>query len=263
MSISIIWRFLAGTLTCFAFALTGAAQTGVSILPSDPMTSYSSYGLGSIQRVAVTDPGVPFTQALQITINKAGTAPWSAAVNWNTTGNAAKGDLVLLTFWVKNDNPDLSVLRIAPAFQINDATLNYRKALYSNAPSDTGQWVRYGIPFFADADYPAAGPGSSLQFFCGSAAQMFEIGGITLLDYGPVPSPFPSEISNQFAFYYPGRYGPAAWKQQAQQNIERYRMADVRVVVTSNGKPVANASVSLKQTRSDFGWARPWMHAHS
>ncbi len=235
----------------FLFASIAVAQRGTPILPTDLFSTYQVYGADSLTIVPVNDSSVPFTQAFRVGRNSVGQASYSAAIYWNTTAEVPQNDLLVATFWIKNLNPDLAVLSVSPIFQDQKT---YSKALEGSAPSDQAEWVKYAIPFRANQIF-GAGTASSFQFFFGSAIQTFEVGGISVEDYGVVPDPIPASLSDTFAYYYPTRYDPnAPWRKLARQNIRKTRMAELIVKVTQNGKFVRNADIYVNQVRSAFGW---------
>ena len=232
-----------------------AAQSGSPMLPADPLSTFQSYGANSVSVVPVSETGLPFTQAIRVVKTSTPGLPYSGSVYWAAIADAQEGDLLVATFWIKNGNQNREVLRVLPAFQSNQPP-NYSKALYANAPDDLAQWTRYAIPFRADQLYSHAGNGSSFQLFFGSAAQTFEVGGISIENYGQVADPISSSLASQFAFYYPGRGdSQASWRQKALANIELFRKAFLIVqVLNPNGTPIPAAQVNIDQTRSAFGW---------
>lgn len=62
----------------------------------------------------------------------------------------------------------------------------------------------------------------------------------------------PAELTAS-AVSYRGHEADAPWREEARRRIERYRMADLRVIVTDReGQPLPGASVSVKQLRHAY-----------
>ncbi len=224
--------------------------------------AFSGYGLdgttGSWQAIDVTDPAVPFTKAVRIVNGVANKNTYDAVHLCNTedlngsSGSVAKGDLLVATFWIRNANtePGKAILRIEPDFQ-GDGGIDFA----ANTPVDVGSWKRYTIPFRALT--PGATGQKSFQLRFGIAAQTFEFGGVSLMNYGPLNSTQFDALKDQFAFYYPGRGDSnAQWRTTALANIEATRKASITITVTkADGSPATGARVRLKQTKSSFRWA--------
>lgn len=228
-----------------------AGQPFTNILQVSVTPSSGSYGISAPSVIAVSDPTVPFTTAVEITVPSAGTAIYSSAAIWNTVATVTQGDLLVANFYIRNRNQNSALLRVAPVFELS--TSPYTASLFTNAPVDDGIWHQYSIPFYA-VNTMAAGT-ASLQLQCGTAAQTFDVGGIEVLDYGPQTS-VPSALQSTFAFYYPGRgKANASWRVQAQQNIAKYRMADLEIkVIDQHGVRTSGVPVAIKQTNSAFLW---------
>jgi endo-1,4-beta-xylanase len=228
------------------------------ILAPNCGTAFNGYGLegpgDSAQTIVVNVPGVPFTEAVRVTNSKARPYTYNAAHKCSNVAPVNKGDLLVATFWVRNANanPARNVLRIEPDFQ-NDTI--YTQYLITNAPVDKASWTKYVIPFRMREAEPIGGASFQLRF--GAAAQTFEFGGISLANYGPLALPLPPQLTETFAFYYPGRGDPnAAWRGVARAGIDADRKAPVSIQITdARGSAVKGAIVSLRQTSSPFNWA--------
>lgn len=234
------------------------ALPATQILAANCGTAFNGYGLegsgDSAQTIAVSDPAVPFTQAVRVTNTKARPYPYNAVHKCTNVAPVKRGDLLVATFWVRNAgaNPARNVLRIEPDFQ-NDAV--YTQYLITNAPVDTASWTKYVIPFRMSQAEPAGSASFQLRF--GAAAQTFEFGGISLVNHGLVALPLPPELTQTFAFHYPGRGDPnAEWRVAARARINTYRKAPVSLqIIDARGRAIKGATVSLRQISSPFNWA--------
>jgi GH35 family endo-1,4-beta-xylanase len=234
----------------FAKIHDGRSLQGTSVLPTDIIGSYYSYGANvSVIRVSGTE--LPFDQAFEVE-STSGPFFYSAALGWTVAQDVQLNDLLVLTFWIRNTNADHRPLNVQPVFE---DSVTYNASLSANAPTDKSEWVKYVIPFRATQHYSVSGDGAFFAFDIGVQLQTMEIGGLQLLDYGQVAKPIPASLTSTFAFYYPGRGDATApWRLAAERNIEKMRKADLRIKVTGNGVPVDNADVTIDETVSAFHW---------
>src|SRR5262249_26489760 len=154
--------------------------------------------------VSVT--GQPFTQGFQVTHNGNSEFVYNSGLGWRNAAALAKGDTMLLSFWARK--LEGAVIRAQVIFERNGG--NFEKSIAANFPDDTGEWKFYQLAFRSSADFAPGQAGLIFQFAYGP--QKFEIGGVSLVNYGQNVSP------NQLpsSFYYPGRGDAnAAWRVEA------------------------------------------------
>lgn len=252
-----VWR-MGLTLSALLPLNVANAQTGVQLLPSTNRGNSFAYGNMTTSTVAVT--GQAFTSAVHVQQLTANQLPYASGIGWLSTASAKKGDLIVANMWIRNANPNpaTQILHVSSMFMLNGTP--YTQEFSANAPLDDAKWHRYGIPFVAGQDLPSGQ--WDLQFQFGSLPQTFELGKLTVTDYGPLVKPYPLSITSQFAFYYPGRNTPSApWRVQALANIETYRKAPLAVkVLDSLGHAVSNATVSVNEVRPNFLWGTVVAH---
>ncbi len=247
-------------ISCLAILAcqTAFAQTAAkTIVGASCGTKFNGYGLddpGSFaQPINVRDPAVPFTKGLRINLTAAKQFTYLAIQSCKTINPVKKNDVILATYWVRNANPspDKSILNIE--MNLQDDT-SFETDFVSNTPIDDGTWKRYTVAFKAQVD--GLGGAKSFQFRFGLAAQSFEIGGISVLNYGQISGPLPANITTQFSFYYPGRGNPnAPWRTKALTHIEATRKANLTIAVTkADGTAATKAGVVIRQLNSSFNW---------
>ena len=254
MSVSSRLPLLAFVLSGFGCALY--AQTGVSLVKGDPFGCFTtmdgSPGRANYATVAVNGPG--FTRAWDLRTLVAGANDWDTRLRCFATQPAAKGDVIVATFWMRTIAAGQGQTQGNATFVFERGADPYDKdATYSaSAGSD---WQRFDIAFQASDNYTGTAPSLSynLSFWVNYSGQDVQIGGFSILDYGPnfdpttlhLPPPWP----------YDGHDPNAAWRQQALDRIERIRKADVAFVVRdSAGKPLSGVPVHLKMKKHAFGW---------
>jgi GH35 family endo-1,4-beta-xylanase len=224
-------------------------SSNVSVLPADVYQSFYFYidqsvG-GSVRTISVADQS--FTQAVQISHNGDSEFVYRSGVGWRNAAAIAKGDVMLLSFRARKLEPAGSaVIRAQVVFERNGG--NFEKSLSTNFPADSGEWKLYQLPFKSSADFAIGQAQLVFQFAYGP--QKFEIGDVSLVNYGQNVSPkqLPS------SFYYPGRGDVnAAWRIDANKRIDQHRKGNLTVIVRDrDGNPLPNAKVYVQQTNHAF-----------
>ncbi len=196
----------------------------------------------------------PGPQTLQITVD--GPAPAhdrgdQISYTLDTAFNV--GDIVVLSFKVRcpHSESDNGLGRISPLVEVDEPP--YKKFIWSRHGFEVGpEWQTLTLKGRVTRRDYAAGR-VILKFRLGYPAQTLEIKDIKLwllpeaTDFYAVPSTEPP--------LYSGHEKDAAWRQAAQQRIDKYRKQDVQIqVVDNDGNPVPEATVRLEQTRHAFGF---------
>lgn len=248
---------LAVLAIAFALGIHGSAiaQSAVSVLSENTVESVGGYKgeADTVQVIAVTDKNLSFKKAFHVSRMTAEENSYSAVMLWSSAAAVSKGDLLTVTFYVRNTMPKRVALNLDLSFQLSAEP--YTSTFSSSAPVDGLQWRKYTIPFRAVQDYPTGK--SSFQIRYGSVAQQFDVGGVEVLNYGQVADPIPISISDTFAFYYPGRNDPkASWRTEALSRINKFRKGDMTIrVVDAKGKIIPRAVVNVEQIKSAFVWS--------
>ncbi len=248
-------------LSAFAFLLLGccnalAAQTGVSLVQGDPFACFTTMDgsptRASYSTVAVDGPG--FTQAWDLRTATAGTNSWDTRLRCFGTQPAAKGDVIVATFWMRTITPGQGLSQGTTTFVFERGASPYDKDGSYSASAGTA-WQRFDVVSQASDNYTGTSAYLSynLSFWVNYAGQEVQIGGFSILDYGQNVDPTTLNLSPSWP--YEGHDPNAAWRQQALDRIERIRKADVALVVRdSAGKPLAGVPVHLRMKKHAFGW---------
>jgi endo-1,4-beta-xylanase len=237
-------------------SLTDAGPTppigapGAAAIPDNSTQTFFSYfdqsvGGGSATRVPAS--GQSFTEAIRITVN--GTSPniYNAGVGWRNSTAISRDDALLLTFWIRKLEPaDQTAIRGQVVFE--KASDDYAKSLIINYPVETSDWKLFHLPFKSVGDYAANA--AQLVFQMAAGPQRFEIGGVTLINYGKQVTL--AQLPR--ASYYPGRGDAnAPWRAEANARINQYRKGALTVTVRDRtGQPLPNAQVFVQQTEHAF-----------
>ncbi len=254
-------NFYVTSLTLIGVSLTLVAQPAHAQLPPstsllNPNTVDTVGGYNdtqdSITKIAVSDRSLPFTEALQVKRARSGINTFEAAMIWPTTGPMRKNDLLVATFYIRKASASPVPATVEASIQLSDAP--FTLTLQSNISVDTTGWQRFSVPFYATEDF--ASQVTSFQLRYGSRAQSFDIGGISVANYGQLTGAIPAALQSTFAFYYPGRADPKApWRVAALENIEKFRKGNLTArVVTPAGTAVPATQVRVEQVRSRFAW---------
>jgi len=214
--------------------------TGTSVITGNYYSYFdAAAGGGSATNVAAT--GQSFAQATQITTNGASSFIYNAGLGWNTSTQVNKDDVLWLTFWARRLESTGSYIRAQVVFE--KASSDFAKSATVSIPVDTSEWKQFQVAFKSVDTYA---PGQAhLIFQFAHGPQKFEIGGVSLLNFGPTVQ------LNQFTpiSYYPQRGNlNAPWRVEANTRINQLRKGDLKVnVVDRNGLPINGATVYVQQ----------------
>ena len=251
----VIYLATTSILTSAIMLQPAFAQSSTSLLDGDTVANYGGYnGPGDIvSRIPVSDSAVPFNKALHVERKTAGLNSYDAALTWSTNGAVNPDDVLVATFYVRNGIANQKALNLDITFQLSAPP--YTRGLATAAPVDVGAWQKYSIPFRADQAYPNGA--SSFQIRFGQVVQNFDVGGISIANYGPIKGTLPKSLTDTFAFYYPGRgQANAKWRTDALANIEANRKGDMLIrVVDAKDAPIPGATVSIKEISPNFVWS--------
>jgi endo-1,4-beta-xylanase len=239
-------------LSCAAHAQSLSAP--VSLVPGDVLSCFNR-SEGNMSRSLVSVQGMPFTQAMHLkTGNVSATAnAWDIRSRCFTTYPAAKDSTVVATFWMRTTAaPDGKGFT---TFVHEQNVSPYAKSVTYSAATGA-EWKRFQVPF-AMADTFAANT-YNFSFWVTYPNQEIEIGGISIMNYGPGVS---FSDLNLDGWPYDGHAADAPWRKAANDRIEKYRKTDLAVVVRDDaGAPIPGAQVHLKLKRHAFGFGTAIAH---
>jgi endo-1,4-beta-xylanase len=231
--------------------LVGAAAALADPSPlvsGDPLACFNRIdGAGTLTNVAVT--GMPFLHALHV---KTGTVPatanaWDIRPRCFSTLAARQNDVVAVAFWMRTiAAPDGTGLT---SFVLERNDSPYTKSVTYTAAAGS-DWKLFEVPFTMAETYSANA--YNLSFWVTFPNQEIEIGGFSILDYGPG---IPFSQLGLSTWPYAERAADAPWRAAAAARIDRYRKGDLAVIVRDDaGKPISGAAVHVKMNRHAFGF---------
>ncbi len=199
--------------------------------------------LVSMERVKAE--GVPFDEAVQVTVTQRPRATWSIQLNAYNGRPIRKGDVIHVRFWAR-------CLDSMTGEGFADVKLELSRDPWPQSlhrqVSYRGQWQQFDLPFRAERDY--APDDAKLSFQLGYDAQVMQLAGVQILNYGP-----DRDLATLPAtrITYAGHEPDAPWREAAATRIDRLRKGDLTVrVVDADGKPLPNAEVKIEMTRHAF-----------
>ena len=188
---------------------------------------------------------MPFESTYSIDSDTRYSTPTNMQLNVPLTGAIKKGDVVLLSFWMR---------RPGAGGQPNNVYFNVQSGnespLYQYKLGAYRTWKQHVRSFVASADCDSAD--GKMSILLGEAGRKAEIAELQLINYGPnydIAS-LPRSTVN-----YKGRKPDAQWRKDALARIEKIRKGDLTVeVVDANGNPIPNAQVKIQMRRHAFGF---------
>ena len=219
-----------------------------SLVAGDPMACFSGIeGAGSMKVVSVSDQ--PFSTAIHVKTGDVpnGANPWDIRPRCFNTLAAQQNDVVAVTFWMRTiQAPGEKGLA---TFVLERGNSPYTKSIAFTAVA-ASDWKKMEVPFTMAESYAANG--YNLSFWVTYPNQEIEIGGFSILDYGPG---VPFSALGLTSWPYEEHAADAPWRAAAAQRIEKHRKGDVAVVVKDdNGTPIPGAEVHLTMKRHAFGF---------
>lgn len=240
-------------LSLASFCFAQSIDAPVPLLSGDAMAAfrYSGPDAGSLSGSAELVPvqGMPFSSAWRLrtlSLPESGFNEWDLRIRARGTAPVAQGDKILAEFWMRCIEPAGGdcILRL----NVERDGSPYTKSISTPYPVGR-EWRRFRVLFEMRESYSAGG--YSIDFWMGQQAQAVELGGISLLNYGPSATPEALGLDR----FYEGAAPDAAWRAAAEQRIEEIRKASVKILVAApDGSPVRGAEVRARLKRHAFGW---------
>lgn len=195
--------------------------------------------VGSRQMVDVVHEA--FSQATRISVNNPTGEFWNGQLSFPINTNLSAGDVLLIHLYVRSvENTYESGNAFATVFIENAA---FDKYITREISADS-EWQEYYLPVEITQNEAATQLVLKIGFGAGDRAQVFDVAGIELLNYGSslevtdLPATLPS---------YDGREQDAEWRAAAAARIEQHRKGDFQLTVLDNeNAPAANATVAVR-----------------
>ncbi|KAA1259857.1 Endo-1,4-beta-xylanase Z precursor [Rubripirellula obstinata] len=188
---------------------------------------------------------MPFQKAYQVSSEVRFSKPTNMRVIVPISEAFKKGDVVLMSFWMRRPGaggqPNNAVFYFQPGKDLKG--FEYKLSAYK-------EWKQHVRSFVATADYDPEI--SAVDIHLGEAGRTAEIADFRLINYG---ADYDIDSLPRSTVNYPGREPEAQWRKDALARIEKIRKADLTIeVVGSDGQPIPNATVKAQMQRHAFGF---------
>lgn len=216
--------------------------------------SFSFYGseseLAERSELVISD-SLPFAYGCRVKVNAYAREYFSIVLGAkNIQHKIDSGDVVLGVLYMRSVlSGDNSGTKIRMDIRSSDEeTLYYREEEFPE-----GDWHQY---FFPIQFNEAAEKGNwKIEISFAYGVQTIDIGGIAFINYGNKVR-LEELPETKFNFHYQGRESDAKWRQQADERIDKYRKAAMKITVKDlNNKPVKGAAVTFKMKKHLFSFA--------
>ena len=226
---------------------------GASVLPDGSFEddlNFAGNGGGTASKTVFTAtvPDFEAAPAVRLETTEVQANPWGVQLRIPAVGDAAAGDVMLVTFFARGARDDGSSTDVLFKLQRDGSPFTG----YGQAPVNAaGEWTQYAIPL---AMGEAREDGSlALVVHAGRAVQALEIARLQVLNYGD--SLGVGDLPSAAGAGHSRGSDPDAWRAAADARIEAHRKADLSVtVLDAAGDPVPGAEVRVEQVRHEFGF---------
>ena len=180
-----------------------------------------------------------FDLATKVTVNSVGANPWDCQIGRPIAAGIQRKSIAVFSAWLRSP----SKVSVSLVYELNAAPNS--KAIFETVTPD-GTWREYRVA--VPSGFSFADNGSQVKFFF-QGKGVVEVGPVSIQDLGPK-----ADLTKIVQYLGPTPYIPtAAWRKKNDLEVAALRKGKLTVVVTGpNGKPVANALVTIHQETSNF-----------
>ena len=222
---------------------------GEDVLGGD-ITAFQPHGkteLVELSTIAVE--GQPFGKAIRANIKGVSGNTWDVQIQAKNEQRVERGDVLLATFHFRTEWTPQESGEGQTEFVFELARDPWTKS--TSYPVRAGrEWKKVSVPFVSEGTYE---PGQAQMIFrLGYSAETIEIGGVKVENFKKQLALADLPVTK---LSYRGSEPDAAWREAAQQRIEKHRKADLSVAVQdAQGNPVRAASVNIELARHEFAF---------
>jgi GH35 family endo-1,4-beta-xylanase len=220
---------------------------GVDLLEGKGIEAFALTGQTARVVTSTVDvTGQPFSKAVRAQVKEKSQNIWDVQLATTIKDEVELGDVLLASFWFRTEYVPVESGEAQTEFNFE---LNHAPYEKSGTHSVRGgaQWKQLQVPFTAKRNFKAGE--AQATFRLGFAPMTIDLADIKIEN-------FKKELAladlPRTKITYPGMEPNAPWRAQADERIEQLRKADLAIKVLRNGKPVRDASVSVKLTRHAF-----------
>jgi hypothetical protein len=166
-----------------SIALAGAALAAdTSKIVNVPGNGWSVFG-SQVTSKMIKDDTVQGGVAERVTVSGKGANPWDSGAGAAIVQPIQKGDVLLLAFWARAEEPMKGSDGVNFNVTIQEGAAPYTALAASTPIHATKTWKMFYITGTAASDYPANAVNANLHLALG--AQVIDFGPVAVLDFGP------------------------------------------------------------------------------
>jgi endo-1,4-beta-xylanase len=219
-----------------------------SLIPLDPISSFSLSGLSPEQLSVVKITDQEFSRAWRVRTPSTAAHPWDIRLIGQPIAGVVKGDTIVAAFWMRTVTSE-QMLPGYTRFVVEQKADPYLKSV-EWAVSVGREWKKFEIPFIVAES--SSSNGYTVQFWLSYGPQEVDIGGLSVTNMGPAVEFKLLELQN---YPYEGHSPTAQWRDAAAKRIDKMRKSDIIVVVNNDqGQAIPNAKVRVQMKRHAFSF---------
>ncbi len=203
---------------------------------------------GSMSRIPVS--GQHFMEAMRMETAGDSEKVYNLQIMQDLIQSVEKGDtlMALFSYRVQQVNPEAGYGTTQFAFEKKGG--RYEKLVVWGVAADDNEWHHCVLPFTMESDLAAGS--AQVVFRGGYGPQVIDIGGVSIINFGQKVSATDLPKSRMD---YLGSSPEAAWRQEAEARIEKYRKGDFTLKLTdAEGKPLSGVKVTGALIRHKYGF---------
>jgi len=244
--------FNCSLISVLALVSVTFASAQVSLLPTNALAFKTNAKSTTTATLSMVDvDGQPFKTALRLS-TLATTGNERFILRHSIDADVKKGDVMQFSFYCRSLQSKKETGESFIELSL-DRTVDGKyewPPLLERGMSFGANWSLIQIPFVASKDVLKGN--LSLVIKCGSYPQLLELAELSLVNYQQTRklADLPRSV-----VHYDGDAPDAPWRKAADERIDNYRKGDLTIAVLDHkGKPVTDASVSVKLKKIAFGW---------
>ncbi len=221
---------------------------GTTLISEEDFLKSSVMGpeYGTVEQVKVE--GMPFDEALRVTVNQLPQVPYAFQMKNYLKTFPADGDVVLITIYMRTISGGLKETESGQIQCIVEKNGDGNTKVVQGDVIAGKDWQVAYFPFIAKGGEFQDNIWAPVRL--GYYEQTVEIGGYTMVNYGK--SVDIDDLPTSLGYAYEG---PNAWRDEALKRIERIRKGDMKIIVKdSAGNPVPGADVKVDMIETEFNW---------
>lgn len=193
----------------------------------------------------ITEKGMPFKDVYNIQSDTRFSDPENMQLQIPVTGSVSKGDVVLISFWMKRPGAGGQPNNVYLFVDAGPGVTSWKYQL-----SAYREWTQSVRSFVATEDFDASQ--ATVRINWGEGGPRAQVAGLRLVNYG---SDYDIATLPRSTVMYPGRETDAPWRKEALARIEKIRKGDLTVnVVGTDGQPVSGAKIHVAMQQHAFGF---------